>query len=105
MLRNESPDGGWAFVAEHDGTARLIDALGALDPEGTYTRTELSERAEVPVKTLYLDGVLEECVSLGLLEAVDAAGDGEPEYRVDPDSPVLNAAASFDAAVREARGD
>ncbi len=35
----------------------------------TYTKTALSEEAGVPLKTLYLDGTLEELVTVGLLES------------------------------------
>jgi len=100
-------ESGWAFVAETDGSARLMDALTELDPEETYTRTDIAETAGVPLKTLYLDGTVEECASLGLFDRVETDGEGEPRYRLDPDSEVYRAASRFDAAVgdRAVAGD
>ncbi|WP_123533038.1 hypothetical protein [Halosimplex salinum] len=101
---DDAPDGGWAFVADRDGAARLIDALLDLDADETYTRSEIADRAGVPLKTLYLNGLLEECADLGLLS--QAGGDGESptgeetRYHVHADSTILEAAAVFDDACR-----
>jgi hypothetical protein len=94
---------GWAVVAETDGAARLLGTLDDLYPDETYTRSDISDRSGVPVKTLYLDGAIDECVSLGVFERVEA-GDGEPRYRIDRTNEVVQAARQFDDAVRAAAG-
>lgn len=92
-------DSGWQFVAECDGAARLFDALLDLDPGETYSKTDLAEVTGVPLKTLYLEGLLDECVDLGVLERADGTEEGsEPRYAIDEDSDVLTAAAAFDDA-------
>jgi len=99
---SDAPDGGWAFVSDRDGAARLFDALLALDPEETYTRSEIAEQADVPLKTLYLNDLLDEFVALGVL-AEDAGGGESPtgtesQYRVHTDSKLFSAAQAFDDA-------
>ncbi|QPV63463.1 hypothetical protein I7X12_02165 [Halosimplex litoreum] len=96
------PDGGWAFVAASDGAADLLETLTELNAERAYTRSDLSERSGVPLKTLYLDGLLDEFVDLGaLVRADDEADDeSEPQYRVAADSDLLDAARAFDDAYR-----
>jgi len=100
----ETGDGGWTFVADSDGAAELLGTLVELDDD-TYTRSELSERSGVPLKTLYLDDLIGEFVDLGVLSKADSRADGdeeegEPEYSVDADSALLDAAAAFDDAYR-----
>ena len=56
-------DGGWAFVADSDGAAELLATLVELDDD-TYTRSKLSERSGVPLKTLYFDDLIGELVDL-----------------------------------------
>ncbi|QLH77683.1 hypothetical protein HZS55_10380 [Halosimplex rubrum] len=94
------PDGGWAFVATSDGAANLLGTLTELNAERAYTRSDLSERSGVPLKTLYLNGLLDEFVDLGLLVRADDEGDDEtePQYRVAADSDLLDAARAFDDA-------
>jgi hypothetical protein len=94
---------GWEFVAERESMAPLIDTLLALDSEATYTKTEIAEHADVPLKTLYLNDVLEECADLGVLQRVDAPESGESVYRVADDSDILDAAAAFDDAYQSSR--
>lgn len=103
MTIEDAPEGGWEFVAERDAAARLVDALLELDGGSAYTRTELAETADVPLKTLYLNGLLEECADLGILERVEGAGDGEAVYRPVEDSDLLQAAATFEEAFRRQR--
>jgi hypothetical protein len=97
-----SPDGGWAFVAASDGAADLLGTLTELNAERAYTRSDLSERSGVALKTLYLDGLLDEFVDLGLLVRADDEADdeSEPQYRVAADSDLLDAARAFDDAYR-----
>lgn len=98
--REQDPAGGWGHVAAHEDAPAVIDAILRLDQGAEYTRTELSESAGVPMKTLYLDGTLEHLVEMGFLEKVDAEGE-ETTYSVDRDSDVYAAAAAFDDAVAE----
>lgn len=102
MQRNEETTTGWQFVAQRESAALLIDALLALDGETTHTKTDIAEAADVPLKTLYLSDVLEECADLGVLQRVetDDGETGEPRYRIDEDSDILAAAAAFDDAYR-----
>lgn len=100
----DAPDGGWAFVADRDGAAKVLDALVELDPTETYTRSEVADQAGVPLKTLYLNDLLEEYVDLGVLTSNTGGGESptgeETQYRVRPDSTLLDAAATFDDAYR-----
>jgi hypothetical protein len=91
-------DAGWAHVARHDESAAVIDAALRLDPDEEYTKTELSDAAGVPLKTLYLDGTLDDVVDIGLLEKHDPDGE-EATFAVDTDSDVYEAASAFDDAV------
>ncbi|WP_436932260.1 hypothetical protein [Halosimplex halobium] len=95
-----SPDGGWAFVADSDGAADLLGTLVDCNDERAYTRSDLAERSGVPLKTLYLDGLLDEFVALGVLVRADDESDEEtePQYRVAGDSDLLAAARAFDDA-------
>ncbi|AUG47632.1 hypothetical protein BVU17_08940 [Haloarcula taiwanensis] len=90
-------DTGWAHIANHDKAATVIDTLLRLDADETYTKTALSEAAGVPLKTLYLDGTLEELVTVGLLEKHEADGK-ETLFSVDNGSEAFEAAKAFDAA-------
>lgn len=90
-------DTGWGHVANHDKAATVIDTLLRLDADETYTKTALSEAAGVPLKTLYLDGTLEELVTVGLLEKHEAEGE-ETVFSVDDGSAAFDAAKAFDTA-------
>jgi hypothetical protein len=111
MRTDETPTGGWEFVAEREGAARLLGALADLDDGTAYTKTEIAERTGVARKTLYLNDLVAECADLGLLAPVDPDGaeddaaDGETQYRVVSDSDLLAAAAAFDDAYRSQRAD
>jgi len=102
--RRSDSRSGWAHVAAHDGAAAVIDAALELDPADRYTKTELSDAAGVPLKTLYLDGTLEELVAVGLLEKHGDEGE-ETTFSVDDGSPVFEAARAFDDAVRDRQSD
>lgn len=99
---DEGADSGWAFVADSDGAANLLGTLTELNDERAYTRSDLSERSGVPLKTLYLNGLLDEFVDLGLLVRADDQSDDEtePQYRVAAESDLLEAARAFDEAYR-----
>lgn len=100
----DAPEGGWAFVADTDGAARLIGTLLELDTGETYTRSEIADRAGVPLKTLYLNDLLAECVDLGVLaesgSGTESPTGGESEYHVLTGSSLLEAATAFDDAFR-----
>ncbi|EMA18756.1 hypothetical protein [Haloarcula argentinensis] len=90
-------DTGWAHIANHDKAATVIDTILRLDSDEKYTKTALSEAAGVPLKTLYLDGTLEELVTVGLLEKHEAEGE-ETLFSVDDGSAAFEAAKAFDTA-------
>ncbi|WP_254271718.1 hypothetical protein [Haloarcula marina] len=92
------PDTGWAHVASHDDAPAVIDAVLRLDPAETYTKTELSDEAGVPLKTLYLDGTLGHLVEMGFLEKHAEEGE-EAVFSADTSTDVYQAALAFDAAV------
>ena len=89
--------GGWELLADHDGAVALVGAVIRLDPDESYTKTELSDEAGVAYKSLYLSGTVEALVDVGLLEREDREGD-EPAFRVDSDAAVYEAASAFDDA-------
>ncbi|MFB6223440.1 MAG: hypothetical protein ABEH86_07185 [Haloarcula sp.] len=100
--QRSDPDTGWGHVANHDEAAAIIDVILRLDPTETYTKTELSDAAGVPLKTLYLDGTLKELVTIGLLEKHDCDGE-ETTFSINNESAVFDAAKAFDDAIVEAR--
>jgi hypothetical protein len=91
-------EGGWALLADHDGAASLVGAIVRINPDDTYTKTELSDAADVAYKSLYLSGTVEALVDAGLLDREEAAGQG-PTFSVDTDSAAFEAAAAFDDAL------
>lgn len=88
---------GWKRVAQYDEAAAVVGAVLELDPDVQYTKTELSDAAGVPLKTLYLDGTLDEMVDIGLLEKHDPDGE-ETVFSAAVDSGVYEAATAFDDA-------
>jgi len=100
----EEPETGWANVATHDDAPAVIDTLLRLDPEATYTKTELSNEAGVPLKTLYLDGMLDHLVEMGFLEKHREGGE-EVLFSVDAGTAVFEAAAAFDEAIADRLAD
>jgi len=94
----------WQVIAEHDGAPAVVDTLVALDPDEELTKTELSDRAGVPLKSLYLDGTLDALTSLGLLEKRDRDGE-DPLYSVPTDSEVFEAARAFGSVAPPAQTD
>ncbi|MFC7028468.1 hypothetical protein ACFQJ5_14385 [Halomicroarcula sp. GCM10025324] len=98
--QSPDPETGWGHVAEHEEAPSVIDTVLRLDAGTEYTKTELSDAAGVPLKTLYLDGTLEHLVTMGFLTKRDVDG-AETTYRVDAESDVYAAASAFDAAIAE----
>ncbi|QCC49996.1 hypothetical protein [Halapricum salinum] len=96
---DQTATGGWALVADNDGAAALIGAVLELDPDHSYTRSELADAAGVPLKDLYLSDALDELAAIGLLESVQDAE--EATYEIVGDSTVYERAAAFEDAVRE----
>jgi len=97
MDERDSGDSAWRIIAEHDGAPAVVETLVDLDTEAELTKTELSDRAGVPLKSLYLDGTLDALTSLGLLEKRGRDGE-EPLYSVPADSEVVDAARTFSRA-------
>ncbi|MCU4798997.1 hypothetical protein OB920_01225 [Halobacteria archaeon HArc-gm2] len=91
---------GWDLVADYDGAAALIAGLLELDADSEYTKTELSDASGVAYKTLYLDGTVEALVDAGFLECEQRDGE-ETTFRIDPESPVFEAAAAFEIAAAD----
>ncbi|MFB6308383.1 MAG: hypothetical protein ABEH35_03555 [Haloarculaceae archaeon] len=98
MELDRGHDSGWSFVATQDAAPALIDAILRLDVDDEYTKTELSEAADVSLKELYLSGMLDDVVEMGLLEKRDRDG-GEDRYVVNDDSDIYDAAVAFDDAI------
>ena len=95
---NDEPETGWGHVASHDDAPAVIDTLLRLDPEATYTKTELSHEAGVALKSLYLDGTLDHLVEMGFLEKHADEGE-EALFSVDAGTDVFEAAVAFDDAI------
>jgi hypothetical protein len=93
------PDTGWELVAADEHAADLVATLLELDREAVYTRSEIADRAGVPMKTLYLDETLEAFADAGMLERVESE-ETEPAFTVREGTP-LAAAREFDDAVTE----
>ena len=93
-IDQDSGGSGWHVIASHDDAAALVETLIELDPDEEYTKTELSDAADVPLKSLYLNGTLDAVAEIGLLEK--RAPDGEEQlYSVDADSDTFEAARAF----------
>lgn len=94
----------WGVIASHDDAAALIDTLLDLDDEAALTKTELSDCAGVPLKSLYLNGTLDAITDLGLLDKREREGE-EPLYSVAAESPVFEAAEAFQRAATRPAAD
>lgn len=97
---NDDPETGWGHVATHDDAPAVIDTLLRLDPEATYTKTELSDEAGVALKSLYLDGTLDHLVEMGFLEKRADEGE-EALFSVATETDVFEAAVAFDDAIAD----
>lgn len=88
---------GWGVVADSDGAAALIGVVLQLDTDQQYTRSELADAAELPLKELYLSDALDVFVEIGLLDPVSEAE--EATYVINDDSAVYEGAATFETVV------
>jgi hypothetical protein len=95
---------GWHVIAETEEMPTIIDTILELDDDRTYTRSELADASDIPLKTLHLMDDVSVAVELGMLEKHDPEGE-EVSYSVDPDSDVLAKARAFGEAVSAARSD
>jgi len=95
---DDEPSTGWGHVATHDDAPAVIDTLLRLDPDETYTKTELSDEAGAALKSLYLDGTLDHLVEMGFLKKAESEGE-ETRFSVDTDTAVFEAAVAFDEAI------
>ena len=102
-MRPQIPETGWELVAQRDEAASLINALVTLDPDTEYTRSDIADAADIPMKTLYLADALEDLVDVGALEHTEEE-DAEATFVIDEDSAVVRAARQFDDAVAEQLG-
>lgn len=93
---------GWSLVAAQDGAPAMIDAVLEMDHESELTRSELCDVADVPYKTVYLEGTIQALVDVGLLRKDDAGGE-EATFSVDRESTAFEAAVAFDEAVSRRR--
>lgn len=91
---------GWEFIANESEGATVVSGLLSLDPETTYTRSELAEAADVPLKTLYLVDTLDHLETAGMLTRVDdVEAESEACFVVNEESDVYQAALEFDATL------
>ena len=102
-MRPQIPESGWDLVAQRDEAASLIHAIVTLEPGTEYTRSDIADAADIPLKTLYLADALEDLVDVGALDHTDEE-DSEATFVVNEDSPVLQAAREFDEAVADQLG-
>ncbi len=99
-MRPQVPETGWELVEQRDEAPALFRALVALNPGEEYTRSEIADAADVPLKTLYLADALEDLVDVGALSHTEAE-DQEATFVLNDESPVVQAAREFDDAVAE----
>ena len=104
MDPSETDDTAWQVVAQQDDAAALIDTLLELDPDAEFTKTELSDRAGVALKSLYLNGTLDAMIELGLLEKRERDGE-EPLYAVADGSDAVEAARAFGRVAKAPSAD
>ncbi|WP_302080336.1 hypothetical protein [Salinibaculum rarum] len=97
-MRPQLTETGWELVAQRDEAASLIGAVVELDPGTEYTRSDIADAADIPLKTLYLADALEDLVDIGALDHTEEA-DAEATFVVNEDSDVVRAARQFDDAV------
>lgn len=100
LMRPQIPESGWELVAQRDEAASLFRALVSLDPDTEYTRSEIADAADIPLKTLYLADAMEDLVDIGALDHAEDE-DGEARFVLNEESPVLATAREFDEAVAD----
>jgi predicted transcriptional regulator len=104
MQGDSTSETGWTFIAESDEVGTIIDTILQLDPDETYSRSELAEKTDIPLKTLHLMDDVKEVVDIGLLEKHDAEGE-ERHYSINEDSEVFEMARKFGRSVTAARDE
>jgi len=107
-MTGETGKSGWAIVAAEDEAAAIIAGVLGLDADREYTRSELAEAADIPLKTLYLLDTTDQLEQAGMLERVDdGAAESEQRFAIAADSDLYQAAAAFDEtfAAQLADGD
>ena len=102
-MRPQVPETGWELVAQRDEAASLINAVVSLESDTEYTRSDIADAADIPLKTLYLADALEDLVDVGALEHTEE-DDAEATFVLNEDSDVVAAAREFDDAVAEQLG-
>ena len=102
-MRPQVPETGWELVAQRDEAASLINAVVSLESDTEYTRSDIADAADIPLKTLYLADALEDLVDIGALEHTEE-DDAEATFVLNEDSDVVAAAREFDDAVAEQLG-
>lgn len=96
-MSDDTEASGWSTVAAEDEAASVIAGVLGLDTDRTYTRSELAEAADIPLKTLYLLETLDQLERAGMLERVDdREAESEPQFAIDADSDLYHAAKTFD---------
>jgi hypothetical protein len=99
-MRPDIPQSGWELVAQRDEAAALVGAVVSLDADTEYTRSDIADAADIPLKTLYLADALEDLVDVGALDHADRE-DSEATFVLNEDSEVVQAARAFDDAVAD----
>lgn len=98
----EEIESGWALVADIDEAATVISGLLKIDPDREYTRSELAEAIDIPLKTLYLIEILDDLESAGMLDRLDdPSDDSEALFVVNEDSQVYQIAEQFDTILAQ----
>lgn len=96
-IRTEYPSG-WMAIAENTSVAHIIDAVLDLPGHREFTKTELSEMADVSRQSVYAH--LDFLLAIGVLQPVE---DTSPQrYRFAPESEVSRALVELDGAVNRA---
>jgi hypothetical protein len=99
-MRPQVPETGWELVEQREAAPALFGALVALEADEEYTRSDIADAADVPLKTLYLADAMEDLVDVGALSHIDEEGE-EATFVLNADSPVVQAAREFDDVVAE----
>ena len=99
-MKDGTTKSGWELVADEDGAAAVIAGLLTVDPDEVYTRSELAEAANLPLKTLYLIEILDDLEAAGMIDRIDdPTADTEASFAIDEASEIYQAARQFDEAL------
>lgn len=99
-MTDETGNSGWEMVAEEDEAAAVIAGLLDIEPDTEYTRSELADAVDLPLKTLYLIEIFDDLEAAGMLDRVDDIdADSQARFVVNGDSEVYTAAREFDDVV------